>query len=208
MRPILFYIKSWSSESLFLEVFMRLLLLLLLSITNIFAQEKVLGVDIPKDFIVDYDEWDNEYCIVSSNMKESREEIQKKGFLENNHLTTIIKIIDNTTIILYMYNFFWEDSKYQDKSEELTNVTVYIKNNGKILKKEIEVILVGGSNFSMLMLTENSTDEFDLSFILDNLNENSTLRIKDFADNVFEYEGEDLKPLLDTIKLYKQLKQK
>jgi len=185
-----------------------LLLLLLLSITTIYAQEKVLGVDIPKDFLVEYDEWDNEYELTSSNIEESQEEFQKKGFLENSYLIGIIGVIDNTNIILYIYNFFWEDSKYQDKSGELTNAMFYIKNNGKILKKEMEVYLIGENGFSVLTIVDDPLYDFDLSFIIDNLNENSTLRIKDFANNIFEYEGKELKPLLDTIKLYKKLKQK
>ena len=185
---------------------MRLLLLLLLSITNIYAQEKVLGVDIPKGFIVEYDEWDNIYEIYSSTVEESQEEFQKKGFLENSYLTTVIEITENTNIILFINNYFWKDSKYQDNSKKLTNAMFYIKNNGKILKKEIEVFVILDISYSTLRVVEALHDDFDLSFIIDNLNENSTLRINDFADNIFEYEGEELKPLLDTIKLYKQLK--
>ena len=185
---------------------MRLLLLLLLSITNIYAQEKVLGVDIPKDFIVDYNEWDDEYKIYSSNIKESQKEFQKKGFLENNYLIGQIVIIGDTNLGLLINNCFWEDPKYQNQSEENTKAIFYIKNNGKILKKEMYVFLTEGSGFSTLKIIENPLYNLDLSFIIDNLNENSTLRINDFADNIFEYEGEELKPLLDTIKLYKQLK--
>ena len=183
---------------------MRLLLLLLLSITNIYAQEKVLGVDIPKDFIVDYDEWDNIYGIFSSNIKVFREELQK-GSLKDSYLIGYIAIKGDTNLSLLILNNFWEDSEYLDKIEN-RNATFYIKNNGKILKKEFPISLTGGSSSSMLMLIENSLIDLDLSFIIDNLNENSTLRINDFADNIFEYEGEELKPLLDTIKLYKQLK--
>ena len=62
-------------------------------------------------------------------------------------------------------------------------------------------------SYSTLMIIENPLiDDLDLSFIIDNLNENSTLRIKDFANNIFEYKGEELKPLLDTMNLYKKLK--
>ena len=185
---------------------MRLLLLLLLSITNIFAQEKVLGVDIPKDFIVDYNEWDNEYKIYSSNIKVFREEIQN-GSLKGSYLIGQMLIRNTNGVFLAIQNYFWEDPKYQDKSE-YAKAMFYIKNNGKILKKEMKVYLIGESNFSMLTIAEDPSDDFDLSFIIDNLNENSTLRIKDFADNVFEYEGEELKSLVDTIQLYKQLKQK
>ena len=184
---------------------MRLLLLLLLSITNIFAQEKVLGVDIPKDFIVEYDEWDDEYCIVSSNIKESQKEFQEKGFLENSYLIGKIAVEGDTNIIL-LIDIFWEDPKHLYKSEAYTNAMFYIKNNGKILKKEIGTIVNIDRGVNRLRMVEALHDDFELSFIIDNLNENSTLRIKDFADNVFEYEGEGLKPLLDTIKLYKQLK--
>ena len=181
---------------------MRLLLLLLLSITNIYAQEKVLGVDIPKDFVVEYDEWDNIYKIYSSNVKLRKE----KGILEDNYIIGIIST-ENTNVTLLIFNNFWEDPKYQDNSEELTKTMFYIKNNGKILKKEQVSYLMGERGLSTLTIADDSLiDGFDLSFIIDNLHENSTLRIKDFADNVFEYEGEELKPLVDTIKLYKQLK--
>ena len=182
---------------------MRLLLLLLLSITNIYAQEKVLGVDIPKDFIVDYNEWDNEYNIYSSNIKVFREELQK-GSLKDSYLIGYIAIKGDTNLSLLILNNFWEDSEYLDKIEN-GNATFYIKNNGKILKKEMEVYLRGESGLSGI-IAGSPSDDLDLSFIIDNLNENSTLRIKDFANNIFEYEGEGLKPLLDTIKLYKQLK--
>ena len=185
---------------------MRLLLLLLLSITNIYAQEKVLGVDIPKDFIVDYDEWDNIYDITSSNIKESQEEFQKKGFLENSYLIGKIGVIGDTNVYLVIDNFFWKGSEYQNQSEGWINAIFYIKNNDKILKKEMKTYLTGGSGLSVLAMGENPLHNLDLSFIIDNLNENSTLRIEDFADNVFEYKGEELKSLLDTIKLYKQLK--
>ena len=185
---------------------MRLLLLLLLSITNIYAQEKVLGVDIPKDFIVDYNEWDNEYCIVSSNIKESQEEFQKKGFLENSYLIGHIGVIGDTNVYLLIDNFFWKDSEYQYKSEEKTKTIFYIKNDDKILKKEIETFVRLYSGCSRLRVVEALYEDLDLSFIIDNLNENSTLRIKDFADNVFEYKGKELKPLVDTINLYKKLK--
>ena len=185
---------------------MRLLLLLLLSITNIFAQEKVLGVDIPKDFIVDYNESKNLHYIYSSNLKEYQEEFQKKGVLEDNYLTTAIEIVGNANVSLVIFNNFWEDSKYQDKLKEFTTTMIYIKNNDKILKKEMKTYLTGGSGLSVLAMGENPLHNLDLSFIIDNLNENSTLRIEDFADNVFEYKGEELKSLLDTIKLYKQLK--
>ena len=117
-------------------------------------------------------------------------------------------LIRNTNgVFLAIQNYFWEDPEYQDKSE-YAKAMFYIKNNGKILKKEMKVYLIGESNFSMLTIAEDPSDDFDLSFIIDNLNENSTLRIKDFADNIFEYEGEELKSLVDTIQLYKQLKQK
>ena len=187
---------------------MRLLLLLLLSITNIYAQEKVLGVDIPKDFIVEYDEWDNEYNIYSSNIEEIQEELQKKGFLENSYLIGHIGVIGDTNVYLLIDNFFWKDSEYLDKSEEKTKTIFYIKNNDKILKKEIETFVRLDSGCSRLRVVEALYEDIELSFIIDNLNENSTLRIKDFADNVFEYSGEDLKPLVDTINLYKKLKQK
>ena len=185
---------------------MRLLLLLLLSITNIYAQEKVLGVDIPKDFIVDYDEWDNIYDITSSNIKESQEEFQKKGFLENSYLIGKIGVIGDTNVYLVIDNFFWKGSEYQNQSEGWINAIFYIKNNDKILKKEIGTLVRLDSGCSRLRVVEALYDDLELSFIIDNLNENSTLRIKDFADNIFEYEGEELKPLLDTIKLYKKLK--
>ena len=182
---------------------MRLLLLLLLSITNIYAQEKVLGVNIPKDFIVEYDEWDNTYKIYSSNTLM----LQEKNVFEDNYLVGMVAVVGDTNLSLFIFNMFWEDPEYQDKSEENTNVTVYIKNNGEILKKEIEVYLIGENGYSALMIIENPLiDDLDLSFIIDNLNENSTLRIKDFANNIFEYKGEELKPLLDTINLYKKLK--
>ena len=182
---------------------MRLLLLLLLSITSIYAQEKVLGVDIPKDFIVDYDEWDNIYEIYSSNTLM----LQEKGFLENSYLTGYIKVEGDTNLILYIDNCFRKDPKYQNPSEGWINAIFYIKNNDKILKKEIGTLVIrSDSGYSSLRVVEALHDDLNLSFIIDNLNENSTLRIKDFADNVFEYEGEELKPLVDTINLYKQLK--
>ena len=184
---------------------MRLLLLLLLSITNIFAQEKVLGVDIPKDFIVEYDEWDDEYYITSSNIKKYQEEFQKKGFLENDYLIGDIGVVGDTNIFLLIDIWFWEDPKYQNQSEKSKTI-FYIKNNGKILKKEIETFVRLDSGYSRLRVVEALYEDIELSFIIDNLNENSTLRIKDFADNVFEYSGKELKPLVDTIKLYKKLK--
>ena len=178
-----------------------LLLLLLLSITNVYAQEKVLGVDIPKDFIVEYNEWDNGYSIFSSNM----EEIQEKDVLEDNDIVGTIAVIGDTNLGLLIANAFWEDPEYQNKSGEKSKAMFYIKNNGKILKKEFSIFLTGESGFSTLIIGENLLYG-ELSFIIDNLNENSTLRIKDFAGNVFEYEGKELKPLVDTINLYKQLK--
>ena len=212
MRPVLFYSIDFSkvgqAKACNSEVFMRLLLLLLLSITNIYAQEKVLGVDIPKDFLVEYNEWDNIYNIYSSNIKVYREELQKE-VLKDSYLIGAIAVVEDTNLSLSIYNDFWEDSEYQHKSKEYINAMFYIKNNDKILKKEMLVYSIGKNGSSTLAIADHPLiDGFDLSFIIDNLNENSTLRIKDFADNVFEYEGEDLKPLVDTIKLYKQLKQK
>ena len=189
----------------FSEVFMRLLLLLLLSFTNIYAQDKVFGLDIPRIFTIEYNEWDNEYKIYTSDVLELREKLQKKGLLENNYLESMI-FIENTNLSLLIYNHFWEEAAYQQSAESAT-VTVYIKNDGKIQKKEIDSYLIGESGSSTLAIAENLQYNSSLSFIVDDLNENSILRIKDFANNIFEYSGEELKPLLETIKLYKQFKQ-
>ena len=110
---------------------MRLLLLLILSITTIYTQEKVLGVDIPKDFIVEYDEWDNTYKIYSSNTLM----LQEKNVFEDNYLVGMIAVVGDTNLSLAIFNNFWEDSEYLDNSGELTKTMFYIKNNGKILKK-------------------------------------------------------------------------
>ena len=137
---------------------MRLLLLLLLSITNIFAQEKVLGVDIPKDFIVEYNKSKNIHHIYSSNVKEIQEKNQEKGVLEDSYLMGTIAVIGDTNIILFIYTIFWKDPEYQDKSEKFTNAMFYIKNNDKTLKKEMLVYLVGKSNFSMLKILDTPAE--------------------------------------------------